>query len=69
VRFAALARHGPGVRPAPRGRGFTTRYYQNGRIYEEDRETLVVFLMDGGRATRFELRFDNEAYGRAGRVK
>jgi hypothetical protein len=63
----------PGMDPEfdliPEGDGFTTRYYQNGRIYEEDRETLVVFLMEGRRAKGFELRFEGEAYARAERVK
>jgi hypothetical protein len=63
----------PGMDPEfdllPEGDHFTSRYYQNGTIYEEDRETVIVFLMENGRATGFELRFENEAYGKAERVK
>jgi hypothetical protein len=63
----------PGMDPEfdliPDGEHFTSRYYQNGRVYEEDRETVVVFLMDKGRATGFELRFEDTAYAKGERVQ
>lgn len=63
----------PGMDPEfdliPEGDTFTSRYYQNGKVYEEDRETVVVFLMEKGRATGFELRFENAAYARGRRVQ
>jgi hypothetical protein len=63
----------PGMDPEfdliPEGDGFASRFYQNGKVYEEDRETLVVFRMERGRAVGFELRFENEAYAKAERIK
>jgi hypothetical protein len=68
-----LAHAWPGMDPEfdlfPEGDHFMSRFYRGGKVYEEDRETQVVFLMAGGRATGFELRFEGEAYARAERVK
>jgi hypothetical protein len=70
---ARLAHAWPGMDPEfdllPENDHFTSRFYQGGKVYEEDRETQVVFLMEGGRAGGFELRFEGEAYARGERVK
>jgi hypothetical protein len=47
---------------------FQPRYYKGGNILEHDVETLVVFVVENGRASRFELRFGAELYGTAERV-
>jgi hypothetical protein len=63
----------PGMDPEfdfiPEGDAFVTRYYQGGKVYEEDRETMVVFQIVHGKATGFEFQFENEAYARARRIK
>jgi hypothetical protein len=70
---ARVSQPWPGMDPefelVPQGNAFSTRFYQGGKVYEEDRETVVVFLMERGKATGFEFRFENEAYARAERVK
>jgi hypothetical protein len=48
---------------------FTGRYYKNGHVFEQDEETVIVFKIERGRAQGFEMRFENEAYARAQRVK
>jgi hypothetical protein len=49
-------------------RGFTPRYYMHGRPHEEDRETLIVFQVQGRQATGLEMRFEREVYARGQRV-
>jgi hypothetical protein len=70
---ARVARPWPGMDQVfdllPEGDHFTSRFYQDGKVYEEDRETVVVFRVERGRATGFELRFQDEAYARAERVR
>lgn len=48
---------------------FTGRYYKNGAVFEQDEESVILFKIEGGRATGFEMTFENEAYARAKRVK
>ncbi len=48
---------------------FTARYYKDGKVYEVDEETLVVFQLDRDKVTGFEMRFNGDVYARAERVK
>lgn len=48
---------------------FKGRYYKDGHEFEQDEETIIVFAVAGGRATGFEMRFENAAYAKAKRVK
>jgi hypothetical protein len=47
---------------------FTGRYYRHGAVFEQDEESVIVFKVERGRATGFEMTFENEAYARAKRV-
>jgi hypothetical protein len=37
-------------------------------VFEQDEESVIVFKVERGRATGFEMTFENEAYARAKRV-
>ena len=49
-------------------RSFTPVYYKDGMPVETDQETRVVFLLEAGRVTGFEMRFGDEVYGRGRRL-
>jgi hypothetical protein len=52
----------------PAGPGtFSPVFYKGGKVFESDQETLAVFQLENGRASGFELRFNDKAYGRATR--
>jgi hypothetical protein len=42
---------------------FTAVYYEGGVAIETDQERRVVFLLEAGRVTGFEMRFGTEVYG------
>ena len=46
---------------------FKPQYYKDGRVFEEDEETMVVFHQTDGVASGFELRFNAKVYARATR--
>ena len=55
---------------APAGKDrFLPVIYENGQLVETDQESEVVFIMENGRAIAFEMRFQDEVYGRGRRVQ
>jgi len=48
---------------------FKGRYYRQGAVFEQDEESLILFKVAGGKATGFEMLFENVPYARAQRLK
>ena len=47
---------------------FRAIYYREGKRFEEDRETLIVFEMRDNRAVSLEMRFEGDVWGRGQRA-
>jgi len=58
---------GTALLPAREG-SYYPAMFRDGELFDVHAETVVVFQMDGDRATGFEMRSDGEVVGRAARV-
>jgi hypothetical protein len=48
---------------------FRAVYYRSRQVFEQDQETLVVFIVTNGVADRVEFRFGDRVYARGSRLK
>jgi hypothetical protein len=48
---------------------FQALYFKDGKPYDQDAESEIVFQVQDGRAVRFEMTFEKAVYARGTRLK